>query len=733
MDPIYLDYNATTPVDPAVAEAMLPFLKTHFGNPSSTHRYGLTTRQAVEQARERLATALNVRPEEIIFTSGGSEANNHAIKGAALARQHRGRHIITSAVEHPAVEQVCAYLQTQGFSVTTLDVDGNGRVDPRAVADAITPETILITIMHANNEVGTIQPLEEIVAIARRHDILVHSDGAQAVGKIKTDMQTLGVDLYSIAGHKFYAPKGIGALYVRSGVVLEKLIHGADHEHNGRAGTENVLEIVGLGAAAERVTKEWPHESERLQRLRDQLQSTLTTALPDARVNGDPQHRLPNTLSISFPGLEANTLISELDDLAVSAGAACHSEGVDLSPVLTAMKIPESIAMGTLRISPGRFTTPEEIETAASRIIDTVRRLRGDPDQATIPTEASDIRLTRYTHGMGCACKLRPQVLESILSQMPSLPDDHILVGNDTSDDAAVYRLDDTTALIQTVDFFTPVVDDPYTFGQIAAANALSDIYAMGGTPLLALNIVAFPSQRLPVTVLRDILNGALDIAREAGIPVPGGHTIDDTEPKFGWAVTGRVHPDRIVCNSTARAGDDLVLTKPLGTGILSTALKRGVLSPDATKGLTGTMTALNKAASEAMQEIGVHACTDVTGFGLLGHLYEMMRASHTSAVLHDDTIPFLPDVEKWARTGLVPGGTQDNHSYTAPHVEYRNDLSELRRLLLNDAQTSGGLLIAVPADKTSRLLETLAASGVTDAGTIGRVGPEQTPLIRVE
>jgi selenium donor protein len=687
----------------------------------------------VEQAREQLATALNARPEEIVFTSGGSEANNHAIKGAARARKHRGRHIITSAVEHPAVEQVCTYLETQGFAVTTLDVDNTGRVDPRAVADAITPETILITIMHANNEVGTIQPIEEIAAIARQHDILMHSDGAQAVGKIKTDMQTLGVDLYSIAGHKFYGPKGIGALYVRSGVVLEKLIHGADHEHNWRAGTENVLEIVGLGAAAERVTQEGPRDSERLQRLRDQLQSTLTAAIPDAHVNGDPRHRLPNTLSISIPGLDANTLISELDDLAVSAGAACHSEGVDLSPVLTAMKVPESIAMGTLRLSPGRFTTPEEIETAASRIIDTVRRLRGDSHPEAIATDSSHIRLTRYTHGMGCACKLRPQVLESILGQMPALPDDHILVGNDTSDDAAVYRLDDTTALIQTVDFFTPVVDDPYTFGQIAAANALSDIYAMGGTPLLALNIVAFPAQRLPTTVLRDILNGAQDIAREAGIPVPGGHTIDDTEPKFGWAVTGRVHPDHIVCNSTARDGDDLVLTKPLGTGILSTALKRGVLTADVTERLTRTMTALNKSAAEAMQEIGVHACTDITGFGLLGHLYEMMRASKTSAVIHHDTIPFLPEVETWARAGLVPGGTRDNHSYTAAHVHYRPDLSELQQWLVNDAQTSGGLLIAVPADRTARLLQTLAERGVTDAVSIGRVGPEQTPMIRVE
>ncbi|RMF57728.1 MAG: cysteine desulfurase, partial [Calditrichaeota bacterium] len=253
MEPIYLDYNATTPIDPRVAEAMRPFIEQHFGNPSSSHIFGVTTKKAVEKARRQIAEMLGCELAEVIFTSGGSESNNTAIKGVAAAYRSKGNHLITSSVEHPAVTEVCRYLESRGYKVTYLPVDEWGRVDPAAVEEAITPETILITIMHANNEVGTIQPIREIADIAHQHGVLMHSDCAQSVGKIPVTIQELGVDLLSIAGHKIYAPKGVGALYVRTGVKLEKLIHGADHEMNWRAGTENVIQNVALGEACELV------------------------------------------------------------------------------------------------------------------------------------------------------------------------------------------------------------------------------------------------------------------------------------------------------------------------------------------------------------------------------------------------------------------------------------------------------------------------------------------------
>ena len=368
MDPIYLDYNATTPIDPQVAEAMLPYIHQHFGNPSSSHIYGARARAAVDEARSRIAGLLGCQVDEIIFTSGGTEANNYAIKGVVGAYKDRGNHIITSSVEHPAVIEVCQYLETRGCRVTYLPVDQYGLVQPNQVRDAITPQTVLVTIMHANNEVGTIEPIQEIAEIAHRHGVLVHADCAQSVGKIPVRVDELGVDLLSIAGHKLYAPKGIGALYVRNGVKLEKLIHGASHEMNWRAGTENVIEIVGLGKACQLIEQNLSGYSQHMEQMRDRLEGGLTRAFPDLRINGHPQQRLPNTCSVSFKGLEANTIVAEMKNVAASAGAACHSDKVEVSSVLEAMRVPLEFAMGTIRLSVGRYTTEDEIDQALEEI-----------------------------------------------------------------------------------------------------------------------------------------------------------------------------------------------------------------------------------------------------------------------------------------------------------------------------------------------------------------------------
>lgn len=376
MNPIYLDYNATTPIDKDVAEAMKPYLYKYFGNPSSVHSYGIQTKKAVEEARKQVAALINCRENELIFTSGGTESNNYAIKGAAFANHDKGNHIITSQVEHPAVLEVCKYLEKNDFNVTYLPVDEYGFVHIEDVKKAITNKTILITIMHANNEVGTIQPISEISKLAKKHGIIMHTDAAQSVGKIKTDVNELGIDLMSIAGHKLYAPKGIGALYVRQGIKLEKLIHGANHEQNLRAGTENVLEIVGLGKACEIAKRDIERNKVHLKEMRDRLFDGIKQKLPDIKLNGHPEKRLPNTLSLSFPNIKANELLSEIKGIAASAGAACHSESVDVSTVLTAMHLPLEYSMGTIRFSVGKYTNKDEIDKAVEIIYDAVNRLK---------------------------------------------------------------------------------------------------------------------------------------------------------------------------------------------------------------------------------------------------------------------------------------------------------------------------------------------------------------------
>ena len=710
--PIYLDYNATTPIDPKVADAMLPYLYERFGNPSSSHAYGAEAKNGVEQARQEIAGMLGCLPEEIVFTSGGSEANNMAIKGAAMANRERGRHIITSSVEHPAVLEVCAYLEQNGFRVTFLPVDEFGRVDPEDVENAITPETILISIMHANNEVGTIQPIQEISKIAHSHNILMHTDAAQSIGKIPVKVDELGVDLLSIAGHKLYAPKGIGALYMRTGTSIGKLIHGASHERNLRAGTENVLEIAGLGKACALITENLSTYADHMKKLRDLLEADIVSRFPWAKVNGHPEQRLPNTSSISFRHLEANTILAELTGVAASAGAACHADQVDVSHVLEAMHLPVDYAMGTIRFSVGRMTTREEIDRAIENVSKVVSRLMPDSMPAKEDTQDIEIKLTQFTHGMGCACKLRPQLLEQVLAEMPLPQDERILVGTETGDDAAVYLINEETALVQTVDFFTPIVDDPYTFGAISAANSLSDVYAMGAEPLFALSVVGFPSSRLPLEVLKSILKGAYDKTAEAGIAIIGGHTVDDTEPKFGLAVTGRVHPKHIITNAGALPGDILILTKPIGTGILTSARKQGLIGADKMQDAVKAMSELNDVPARLMQEVGAHACTDVTGFGLLGHLLGMMKASGTTAQIQSQTVPSFDHARDLAAGGSVPGGTKDNLSYTEPFTDYDARIPLSLRFLLNDAQTSGGLLISLSESAANEFMQKMQAAG---------------------
>jgi cysteine desulfurase len=357
---------------------MLPYLEEHFGNPSSSHLYGMETKSAVDKARQQVSSLLHCQPEEIVFTSGGTESNNHAIKGIAFARQDSGKHIITTQIEHPAVTEVGKFLEEYGFEVTYLPVDDFGLVSLSDVEKAITPQTILITVMHANNEVGTIQPIERISDLAKEHGIVMHSDAAQSAGKIPVDVNSLGVDLLSLAGHKLYASKGIGTLYIRQGIQLTKFMHGAGHEQGRRAGTENVLEIVGLGKACQIAQRDLAKNRRHMAEMRDRLQEGLAEKLDKVKVNGHPETRLPNTLSLSFKGVEANVLLSEIEEhVAASAGAACHAGEVRISRVLEAMRIPVDWAKGTLRFSTGRMTTEAEIDHAINVISDAVVRIRG--------------------------------------------------------------------------------------------------------------------------------------------------------------------------------------------------------------------------------------------------------------------------------------------------------------------------------------------------------------------
>ena len=368
--PVYLDHNATTPVAPQVLDAMRPYLEHEFGNPSSAHAHGVVAGEAVDQARNRVATLLGAEPESIVFTASGSEADNLAIKGVALADLGRRDHIITSPIEHPAVLAACRYLELRfGYRVTIVPVDGFGLVDPDDVRRAIEPGTALISIMHANNEVGTLQPITEIARVAQERGIPFHTDAAQSAGKVPTDVEELGVDLLTVAGHKLYAPKGVGALYVRPGSQLDPVIHGGGHEHGLRAGTENVPYIAGLGAAATLAGNRLQNGAHvQMRKLRDRLHEALQSAVPDLALNGHPDHRLPNTLNVSFPGSDGERLLARTPAIAAATGSACHSGRTEPSAVLTAMGLDADRALGAVRLSLGYDTTATQIDAAAAAL-----------------------------------------------------------------------------------------------------------------------------------------------------------------------------------------------------------------------------------------------------------------------------------------------------------------------------------------------------------------------------
>jgi cysteine desulfurase len=387
-DAIYLDYAATTPLDPRVLEAMMPYLTEKFGNPNSIHAFGREARKAVDEAREKIAALLNCRPSELVFTSGGTESDNLALRGVAAAYRQKGNHIVTTAIEHHAVLHTCRALQDEGFEVTYLPVDEHGLVAPEQVAEAVTDRTILVSIMHANNEIGTIEPLADIVQAVKekRPDVLVHTDAVQTVGHIPVDVEALGVDLLSFAAHKFYGPKGVGGLFVRRGVKLVPQLTGGGQERNRRSGTENVTGIVGMAKALEIAVAEMPTEIPRLQTLRDELINGVLAQIPDSRLNGHPTQRLPHNANFSFFGVEGEALLLQLDlhGIAASSGSACTSGSLEPSHVLLALGLSHEWALGSLRLTLGRFTTRQHLERVLAVLPSIVEKLRALTSQMAL-------------------------------------------------------------------------------------------------------------------------------------------------------------------------------------------------------------------------------------------------------------------------------------------------------------------------------------------------------------
>ena len=378
MNNIYLDHNATTPVHDEVFEAMIPFLKERWGNPSSIHWAGRNEKTAMTEAREKVAEFLNCTPAEIIFTSSGTEGDNHAIKGIAYSKRKKGNHIITTTVEHPAILNTCKFMEKQGFEVTYLGVDEMGLIDLKELEEAITEKTILITIMYANNETGVIFPVKEIAALAKSKKVTFHTDAVQAAGKLELDVKDLGVDLLTVSGHKLYGPKGVGALFVKRGVRLTPLIHGGHHERNRRGGTENVAGIVGFAKACEVAMRDMDEERAHLKKLRDRLEDGLLETVPYTKLNGDKEHRIPNTTNISFEFIEGEGLLLSLDMLGVatSSGSACTSGSLEPSHVLLAMGLSHEMSHGSVRFSLGRSNTEADIDLILKEMPPIVERMR---------------------------------------------------------------------------------------------------------------------------------------------------------------------------------------------------------------------------------------------------------------------------------------------------------------------------------------------------------------------
>lgn len=378
MKRVYLDYAATTPCDPQVLQAMQPYFFDKFGNPSSIHTFGQEAKKAIEDAREKLASFLGATPEEIVFTSGGTESDNFAIEGAAFARQNKGNHIITTAIEHHAVGEPCKFLEKRGFKLTIVGVDKQGIIDPQEIKKAITDKTILIAVMHANNEIGTIQPIAEIGKIAREAGVVFHSDAVQTVGHIPVNVEDLNVDLLSLSAHKFYGPKGIGALYIRKGTRIERFLHGGDQEKGRRASTHNTTGIVGIGEAAALCRKNMQQETEFQSRLRDKLIKEIQNKIPEVILNGHPTERLPNNVNFSIQYIEGESILLSLDMLGIAAstGSACTSTSLEPSHVLLAVGLSHEAAHGSLRITLGRWTKEEDVDYLLEHLPKIVANLR---------------------------------------------------------------------------------------------------------------------------------------------------------------------------------------------------------------------------------------------------------------------------------------------------------------------------------------------------------------------
>lgn len=378
MNNVYFDNSATTKTDERVIEAMMPYITENYGNPSSIYKIGRENRKAVEEAREQVAKALNCEPNEIYFTNGGSESDNTAIRGIAYAYKNKGNHIITSKIEHPAVLETCKQLEKEDFEVSYIGVDENGIIKLDELKNAIKPTTTLISIMFANNEIGTIEPIEEIGKIAKENNIFFHTDAVQAVGNVRIDVKQLNIDALSMSGHKFYGPKGIGALYVKKGIKFEKLINGGHQERNKRAGTENVAGIVGLGKAIELAYQELDEHNKKIKELRDYYVEQVKAKIPYIRINGDETKRLPGNSNISFRFIEGEGLLLNLDlkGICASSGSACTSGSLDPSHVLLAIGLPHEIAHGSLRISIGKYNTKEEVDYLVENLVEIIGRLR---------------------------------------------------------------------------------------------------------------------------------------------------------------------------------------------------------------------------------------------------------------------------------------------------------------------------------------------------------------------